>query len=175
MASIFGIEAIRSLTAATPGKQVKRIEEFGMYERGLIVHVQGLQDHKAEIKPAQPKPLRVKVNHQIMDGLKVGPSRTRLFRVHANTMEEAIQIALQEGYSHRQVRTPTSVWQGRNAATGAVLELITAVQNSIRCYGCEKLGHMQRACPTGGQKKFPSKPKGSIGLWQKPRPRSQWD
>ncbi|POM77398.1 LOW QUALITY PROTEIN: Gag protein [Phytophthora palmivora] len=31
-----------------------------------------------------------------------GPSRTQLFRVHANTMEEAIQIALQEEYSHRQ-------------------------------------------------------------------------
>ncbi|POM81731.1 Gag protein [Phytophthora palmivora] len=31
------------------------------------------------------------------DGLKVGPSSTRLFRVSANTMEEAIQIALQEG------------------------------------------------------------------------------
>ncbi|POM79615.1 Gag protein [Phytophthora palmivora] len=29
-----------------------------------------------------------------MDGLKVGPSRTQLFRVHANTMEEAIQITL---------------------------------------------------------------------------------
>ncbi|POM60225.1 Gag protein [Phytophthora palmivora] len=44
-----------------------------------------------------------------MDGLKVGPSRTQLFRVHANTMEEAIQIALQEEYSHRPARTPTSV------------------------------------------------------------------
>ncbi|POM65383.1 Gag protein [Phytophthora palmivora] len=42
-----------------------------------------------------------------MDGPKGGPSRTQLFRVHANTMEEAIQIALQEEYSHRQARTPT--------------------------------------------------------------------
>ncbi|POM62271.1 LOW QUALITY PROTEIN: Gag protein [Phytophthora palmivora] len=37
------------------------------------------------------------------DGLKVGPSRTHLFHVHADTLEEAIQIALQEEYSHRQV------------------------------------------------------------------------
>ncbi|POM75078.1 Gag protein [Phytophthora palmivora] len=80
-----------------------------------------------------------------MDGLKVGPSRTQLFRVQANTMEEAIQIALQEGYSHRQARTPTSVWQGYNASSGAVqgapaagastgpvpMELCTALQNSI--------------------------------------------
>ncbi|POM73985.1 Gag protein [Phytophthora palmivora] len=122
-----------------------------------------------------------------MDGLKVGPSRTQLFRVHANTMEEAIQIALQEEYSHRQARTPTSVWQDHNASSGAVqgapaagastgpvpMELGTAVQSSIRCYGCGKLGHMQRACPAGGQRKFPSKPRGSRGPWQKPRPKSQ--
>ncbi|POM73971.1 LOW QUALITY PROTEIN: Putative retroelement, partial [Phytophthora palmivora] len=105
----------------------------------------------------------------------------------ANTMEEAIQIALQEEYSHRQARTPTSVWQGHNASSGAVqgapaagastgpvsMELGTAVQSSIRCYGCGKLGHMQRACPAGGQRKFPSKPRGSRGPWQKPRPKGQ--
>ncbi|POM65731.1 LOW QUALITY PROTEIN: Hypothetical protein PHPALM_18512 [Phytophthora palmivora] len=122
-----------------------------------------------------------------MDGLKVGPSRTQLFRVHVNAMEEAIQIALQEEYSHRQARTPTSVCQGHNASSGAVqgapaagastgpvpMELGTAVQSSIRCYGCGKLGHMQRACPAGGQRKFPSKPRGSRGPWQKPRPKSQ--
>ncbi|POM59257.1 LOW QUALITY PROTEIN: Gag protein, partial [Phytophthora palmivora] len=122
-----------------------------------------------------------------MDGLKVGPSRTQLFRVHANTMEEAIQVALQEDYSHRQARTPTSVWQGHNASTGAVqgapaagastgpvpMELCTAVQSSIRCYRYGKFGHMQRACPAGGQRKFPSKPRGSRGPWQKPRPKSQ--
>ncbi|POM64994.1 Gag protein [Phytophthora palmivora] len=47
-----------------------------------------------------PLPEHIKVT-VFMDGLKVGPSRTQLFRVHANTMEEAIQIALQEEYSHR--------------------------------------------------------------------------
>ncbi|POM64541.1 Gag protein [Phytophthora palmivora] len=66
-----------------------------------------------------PLPEHIKVT-VFMDGLKVGPSRTQLFRVHANTMEEAIQIALQEEYSHRQARTPTSVWQGHNASLGAV-------------------------------------------------------
>ncbi|POM74979.1 Hypothetical protein PHPALM_7975 [Phytophthora palmivora] len=32
---------------------------------------------------------------------------------------------------------------------------------------------MQRACPAGGQRKFPSKPRGSRGYWQKPRPKNQ--
>ncbi|POM62676.1 Gag protein [Phytophthora palmivora] len=80
-------------------------------------------------------------------------------------MEEAIQIALQEEYSHRQARTPTSVWQGHSASSGAVegapaagastgpvpMELGTAVQSSIRCYRCGKLGHVQRA-RRGGQR-----------------------
>ncbi|POM73775.1 Gag protein [Phytophthora palmivora] len=106
-----------------------------------------------------------------MDGLKVGPSRTQLFRVHANTMEEAIQIALQEGYSHRQARAVQGP-PAAGASTGPVpMELGTAVQSSIRCYGCGNLGHMQRACPAGGQRKFPSK--GSRGQWQKPRPKGQ--
>ncbi|KAG3053728.1 hypothetical protein PI125_g25967 [Phytophthora idaei] len=43
-----------------------------------------------------------------MDGLRVGPARTQLFGVQASTLEEAIQVALQEEYSHRQARTPAS-------------------------------------------------------------------
>ncbi|POM77896.1 Gag protein [Phytophthora palmivora] len=67
-----------------------------------------------------------------MDGLKVGPSRTQLFRCenhHASTA--AVQGAL-----------------GPGPNTGPVLmELGTAVQSSIRCYVCGMLGHMKRACP----------------------------
>ncbi|POM57997.1 Gag protein [Phytophthora palmivora] len=158
MASNFGGNALRSLAAATPVEPVERIEAFDTYERGLIAHVQGLQVPVDELKPAQPKPLMLKINPYegkegknlhfwvreiglamdaalisterlrvafalsnlgenplpehikvtvFMDGQKVGPSHTQLFRVHANTMEEAIQIALQEEYSHRQARTPT--------------------------------------------------------------------
>ncbi|POM58854.1 Gag protein [Phytophthora palmivora] len=58
-----------------------------------------------------------------MDGLKVGPFRTQLFRVHANTMEEAIQIDRQEEYRHRQARTPTSVWHRHNASGAQWREL----------------------------------------------------
>ncbi|POM77005.1 Gag protein, partial [Phytophthora palmivora] len=214
MVGIFGGDALRSLAAATPAEQVERIEAFGADQRRLICLVQALQGPVAEMKPAQPKPLRLKypdksfhwlnlqsanlsggraktwaytreattpgcfttwvqpcqqlraaflpANYEyrqrsrflaykqgkrelheyihemrvlaaslvgnplpehikvFMDGLKVGPSRTQLFRVHANTMEEAIQTALQEEYSHRPARTPTSVWQGHNASSGAV-------------------------------------------------------
>ncbi|POM74883.1 Gag protein, partial [Phytophthora palmivora] len=113
-----------------------------------------------------------------MDGLKVGPSHTPLFRVHANTMEEAIQIALQEEYNHRQARTPASTTM-RQAQCKELQQLELAPGRypwnwgSIRCYRSGKFGHMQRTCPAGGQRKFPSKPRGSRGQWQKPRPKCQ--
>ncbi|POM59258.1 Gag protein [Phytophthora palmivora] len=62
MVGIFGGDALRSLAAATPAEQAERIEAFDTYERGLIAHVQGLQTPVAEMNPAQPKPLRLKVN-----------------------------------------------------------------------------------------------------------------
>ncbi|POM81642.1 Gag protein [Phytophthora palmivora] len=222
MVGIFGGDALRSLAAATPAEQVERIEAFDTYVRGLIARVQGLQTPVAEMKPVQPKSLRLKVipyegkegenlhfwvrevelamdaalisterlrvafalsnlggraktwaytreattpgcftawaqlcqqlraaflpaNYEyrqrsrflackqgkrelheyiqemrvltsslvgnplpehikvtvFMDGLKVSLFRTQFFRVHANTLEEAIQITLQEEYSHR--------------------------------------------------------------------------
>ncbi|POM69058.1 LOW QUALITY PROTEIN: Hypothetical protein PHPALM_14702 [Phytophthora palmivora] len=109
-----------------------------------------------------------------MDGLKVGPSSTQFFRAHANTMEEAIQIALhpQNGsYSYATMRQQAQCKELKRLepAEGR----FPCNWSSIHCYGCEKLGHMQRALPAGGQKKFPSKPRGSRGPWQKPRTNRQ--
>ncbi|POM67035.1 Gag protein [Phytophthora palmivora] len=87
-------------------------------KRELHEYIQEMRVLAASLK-GNPLSEHIKVT-VFMDGLKVGPSRTQLFRVHTNTMEEAIQIALQEEYSHRQAGTPMSVWQGHNASSGAV-------------------------------------------------------
>ncbi|KAG2785558.1 hypothetical protein PC129_g10123 [Phytophthora cactorum] len=108
-----------------------------------------------------------------MDGLKVGPARTQLFRVQASTLEEAIQVALQEEYSYHQARTPVVAWPGgatpssRDASSGPVpMELGLAEQQNIRCFSCDKLGHMTRTCPAGVRKKrFPPKPFALKGRW----------
>ncbi|POM67601.1 LOW QUALITY PROTEIN: Gag protein [Phytophthora palmivora] len=57
MAGIFGGDALRILATATPVKQVQRIDAFDTSR-----DVQGLQAPVAEMKSAQPKPLRLKVN-----------------------------------------------------------------------------------------------------------------
>ncbi|POM76711.1 LOW QUALITY PROTEIN: Gag protein [Phytophthora palmivora] len=53
MVGIFGGDALRSLAAATPAEQV---------ERSTPRAYRWLQAPVAQIKPAQPKPLRLKVN-----------------------------------------------------------------------------------------------------------------
>ncbi|GMF16766.1 unnamed protein product [Phytophthora fragariaefolia] len=132
-----------------------------------------------------PLPEHIKVT-VFMDGLRVGLARTQPFRVHANTMEEAIQIALQEEYSHRQARTPATAWQGNSApgsaqggspgngaTSGPVpMELGLPEQRDIRCFGCGRLRRMKRVCPAKGQQK-PSFGKSSVskGHVQQPRPK----
>ncbi|KAE9266053.1 hypothetical protein PR003_g32255 [Phytophthora rubi] len=167
-------------------RQRSRILACKQGRRELHEYIQEMRVLTASLV-GNPLPEHIKVT-VFMDGLRVGPARTQLFRVQASTMEEAIQIALQEEYSHKQARTPATVWQsnptsggeptgssGNGATNGPVpMDLGMAEQSDIRCYGCGKLGHMKRACPAGGlKKKFSSKPFGSRGRWQKPRPRNQ--
>ncbi|KAJ8515277.1 hypothetical protein ON010_g18584 [Phytophthora cinnamomi] len=52
-----GIDALRSLAAATPAEQIERISAFDTYEQWLIAHVQELQ-----ASATSQKPLRVKVH-----------------------------------------------------------------------------------------------------------------
>ncbi|POM61270.1 LOW QUALITY PROTEIN: Gag protein, partial [Phytophthora palmivora] len=104
-----------------PGEEYRQRSRFLACKQGkreLHEYIQEMRVLAASLV-GKPLPEHIKVT-VFTYGLKVGLSRTQLFRVHANTMEEAIQIALQEKYSHRQARTPTAVWQGHNAWSGAV-------------------------------------------------------
>ncbi|POM74492.1 Gag protein [Phytophthora palmivora] len=168
MVSIFGGDALRRLAAATPAEQVDRIEAFDTYERGLIAHVQGLQPPVAEMNPAQPKPLRLKVNpYEGKEGenLHFWSERSgEYLGVHARGGNAGLlHNVCSRSPSNRSHNASPGAVQGApatGASTGPVpMELGTAVLSSVRCYGCGKLGHMQRACPAGGQRKFPSKPR----------------
>ncbi|KAG2933350.1 hypothetical protein PC119_g13010 [Phytophthora cactorum] len=149
-------------------------------KRELHEYIQEMRELTASLV-GNPLHEHIKVT-VFIDGLRVGPARTQLFRVQASTLEEATQVALQEEYSHRQARTPASAWPGgstpsanRTAPSGPVpMELGLAEQQDIRCYGCGRLDHMKRPCPAGGQRKrFPPRPVGLNGRCQKLRPRGQ--
>ncbi|POM75511.1 Gag protein, partial [Phytophthora palmivora] len=101
--------------------EYRQLSRFLAYKQGKRELHEYIQEMRvlATYAVGNPLPEHIKVT-VFMDGLKVSPSRTQLVRVHVNTMEEAIQIALQQEDSHRQARTLTSVWQGHNASSGAV-------------------------------------------------------
>ncbi|POM58861.1 Pol protein [Phytophthora palmivora] len=92
-----------------------------------------------------------------MNGLKVGPSCKELFRVHASMVEVSIQIALQEEYSHRQARTLRRCGKA-------------TVRRQAQCRELQQQESAQGRYPWNW---FPSKPRGSRGPWQKPRPKIQ--
>ncbi|ETO58384.1 hypothetical protein F444_23239, partial [Phytophthora nicotianae P1976] len=125
--------------------------------------------------------LSCKQGKLFMDARRVSPARTQLFRVQSSTLEEAIQVALQEEYSHRQARTPASAWPGcssqnptRASPSAPVpMELGAAEQHDVRCFGCVRLGHFKRDCPAE-RHRIRAYPKPVLkGRWQKPRPRGQ--
>ncbi|POM59807.1 Pol protein [Phytophthora palmivora] len=73
MVGIFGGDALRSLAAATPAEQVERIEAFDTYERGLIAHVQGLQNPVAEMNEG-----RDQVSVRLANGMVVNVPGVRM-------------------------------------------------------------------------------------------------
>ncbi|KAI9980408.1 hypothetical protein PInf_026354 [Phytophthora infestans] len=84
----------RRITGSASAHAFSRvIKEYVQEMRTLVASLVG-----------NPLPEAVKTT-VFMDGLKVGPARTQLFRVQATTIEEAIP-ALQEEYSHKQAGTP---------------------------------------------------------------------
>jgi len=150
-------------------------------KRELTEYIQEMRELCASLAGTSlPEHVKVTV---FMDGLRIGPARTQLFRVQAKSLEEAVQLALQEEYSHRLARTPVSAWQGAPTNTGsrghtngpAPMDLSVAEQqHGVRCFACGKLGHMQRMCPMGGQRnRLPPRGSSLKGRWQKPRPRGQ--
>uniref|UniRef100_H3H1J0 CCHC-type domain-containing protein n=1 Tax=Phytophthora ramorum TaxID=164328 RepID=H3H1J0_PHYRM len=150
-------------------RQCSRFLACKQGKRELYEYVQEMRTLASSLV-GNPLPEDVKTT-VFMDGLKVGPARTQLFRVHASTMEEAIKIALQEEYSHKQAGTPVVVQLVVANNEPEPMDLSSAELGSVRCYKCGGLGHYQRVCPSTGVGKNPSlKPRGPNGRWRKPRP-----
>ncbi|POM75754.1 Gag protein [Phytophthora palmivora] len=133
-------------------------EDPGVHARGGIAELFYNLGSASRLPSGELQPEHINVT-VFMGGLKVVHPARNLFRVHGYTMEEAIQIAPKRSHNALTGAAPAT----RPSTEPVPVELGMNVERYIRCYGCEKLEHMQRTRPAGGRRKFPSKPNGSRG------------
>lgn len=123
-------------------------------KRTLADYVQELRTLSARMV-ADPLPEVVKVTI-FMEGLNVGPARTQLFRSRVGTLEEAVRVALEEDYCHRQSRISAGVaaQSVANDDGPQPMELGSAEQRRapVQCFACGRFGHYQRNCPARGNR-----------------------
>lgn len=93
-----------------------------------------------------------------MSGLDDGPIRNQLFREYPNTLDEAIESAMQEEFSIKQAKfggpIPRQYRAVSPASDGPEPMDLSYVQqastkgprNSVKCFRCEKMGHFARDC-----------------------------
>ena len=80
-----------------------------------------------------------------MEGLRVGPVRTQLFRSTLTSFEEAVNVALAEDVSQRRSVIIGSQGGATPMDLGAVD--VPGYQNSVqKCYNCGIRGHYSRDC-----------------------------
>ncbi|GMF63472.1 unnamed protein product [Phytophthora fragariaefolia] len=97
----------------------------------------------------------------IMNGLKDGPVKTYLFREYPGTLEAAITLAMQEGFSLRQAKlhanVPRQMPRPTMKSTGGPepMDLSSAMAagsqqrrgpTNVRCFRCGNNGHYAREC-----------------------------
>lgn len=96
-----------------------------------------------------------------LGGLQSGPVRTQLFRAYPSSLEEAINLALQEEFSFRQSHAQSqgfaNNFRAQRASDGPSPMDIGMIQQANRgnpvrqgngrCFKCNALGHIARNCP----------------------------
>jgi len=98
-----------------------------------------------------------------MAGMKKSRARTELYRRLPGTLEEAIEIAMQEDFSHRSAQehfVPAHMKDGDAMDLSAVAvrhgqKRYSSEKKTIICYNCGGRGHLSPVCPskpTNGRK-----------------------
>ena len=100
-----------------------------------------------------------------MDGVRVGPVRTELFRRQATTFNEAVHIALLEDHCMRSAQGHVGATEASDGSTPMDLSSAEktrprwgASRAGGRCFGCNAVGHYRRDCPKNPWKVVHGKP-----------------
>ena len=98
-----------------------------------------------------------------MEGLRSGVARMEVFRVHPQTFEEAVDVALNAEFNFKAARYGTHGYSQSssdraepmeicNAEDEAELQTAEQYQNIRRCFMCGSTKHLRPACPLRKQR-----------------------
>lgn len=141
-------------------------------KKDLLDYVQELRTLIAGMA-ADPLPELVSVT-VFMEGLRVSAARTEVFRVHPNSFEEAVDVALNAEHNFRSARPGWSAGSASSSsgpepmdlsyAEDEEAELLAAEQRAgiRRCFVCNSTKHLRAYCPLRKKREAPaSQPSGS--------------
>ncbi|KAI9981952.1 hypothetical protein PInf_009735 [Phytophthora infestans] len=149
------MKAAAFLPAINAFRQRSRFLACKQGKRELREYVQEMCTLVASLA-GNPLPEDIKTT-VFMDGLKVGPARTQLFRVHkqAGTPREEKHHHDEDGVTreaeHRSNdAVALAVTQPVDAGAYSEPETVnlSSAESLVRCYGCGGHGHYQRVCPS---------------------------
>jgi hypothetical protein len=123
-------------------------------KRSLQDYVLELQNREAAMAGA-PLSKDVKVT-VFMDRVRTGPVHTELFHRQSNIFNDAVHLALLEDHCVRSAQGHAGPSEASEGPTPTDISAAESVRGgpraSGRCFGCNKLGHFRRNCPTNPYK-----------------------
>ena len=118
-----------------------------------------VQELRTPLAAMQLEPLAEAVQVTIfMEGLRAGVARMEVFRVHPQTFEEAVDVALNAEFNFKAARYGTHGYSQSssdraepmdicNAEEEAELQTAEQHQNIRRCFMCGSTKHLRPPCP----------------------------
>jgi hypothetical protein len=160
--TLAALQAQLSAAFQPPKSEFRSRQQFLAVKQGKRSLYDYIQEVRSLVSDVVQNPIDPATQVSVfLQGLQSGPVRTQLFRAYPNSLEDAINLALQEDFSFRQSHTQSqgvaNNFRAHRASDGPVPMDIGMIQQanrgnpvrqgSVRCFKCNNLGHIARNCP----------------------------